>query len=53
MNQETSVGTTDCADNTDKEEIALPGVFTRRVAAKEVLDHDEARPHPWFQNCRI
>ena len=33
-------------DNTDKEGIAVPGVFTRRVAAKEVLDHDEARSHP-------
>jgi len=30
----------------DKEGIAVQGVFTRRVAAKEVLDHDEARSHP-------
>ena len=54
----TAVGTTDFADNTDKEEIAVEGVFTRRVAAKEVLDHDKARSHPchpchpWFLNCR-
>ena len=31
----------------------MQGVFTRRVAAKEVLDHDQARSHPWFLNCRI
>jgi hypothetical protein len=55
----TAVGTTDFADNTDKERIAVEGVFTRRVAAKEALDHDEARSHPchtchpWFLNCRI
>jgi hypothetical protein len=30
----------------DKDGIALPGVFTRRVAAKEVPDHDEASSHP-------
>ena len=40
LNLETAVGTTDFADNTDKEGIAVEGVFTRRVAAKEVLDHD-------------
>jgi len=52
----TALGTTDFADNTDKEGIAVQGVFTRRVAAKEVLDHDEALSHlcyPWFLNCRI
>ena len=55
----TAVGTTNFADNTDKEGIAVPGVFTRRVAAKEVLDHDEVRSHPchpchpWFLDCRI
>ena len=41
-----AVGTTDFADNTDKDGLAVPGVFTRRVAAKEVLDHDEVHPHP-------
>ena len=30
----TAVGTTDYADNTDEEGIAVPGVFTRRVAAR-------------------
>jgi len=39
-NLKTAVGTTDCADKTDKEGIAVQRVFTRRVAAKEVLDHD-------------
>ena len=39
----TAVGTTYFADNTDKEGIAVEGVFTRRVAAKEVLDPDKAR----------
>jgi hypothetical protein len=56
LNLETAVGTTDFADNTDKEGIAVEGVFTRRVAAKEVLDHNEALSHPchpWFLNCRI
>ena len=56
MNPKTAVGTTDFADNTVKEGIAVEGVSTRRVAAKEVLDHDEARSHPrhpWFLNCRI
>jgi hypothetical protein len=49
-----AVETTDFADNTDKEGIAGPGVFPRRVAAKDVLDHDEAHSHPchpchpWF-----
>jgi len=38
--------TADFADNTNKEGIAVPGVFTRQLAAKEVLDHDEARSHP-------
>ena len=31
-------------------------VFTRRVAAKEVLDLDKAPSHPcdpWFLNCRL
>ena len=46
MNLKTAVGTTDFADNTDKEGMAVPRVFTRRVAAKEVLDHDGARCHP-------
>ena len=36
----TTIGTTDFADNTDKEGIAVQRVFTRRVAAKEVFDHD-------------
>ena len=45
----TAVGTTDFADNTDKEGITGQGVFTRRVAAKEVRDHDEARSHPCHQ----
>jgi len=45
-NLKTAVGTTDFTDFTDKEGIAVQGVFTRRVAAKEVLDHDEARSHP-------
>jgi len=37
----------------------LEGMFTRQVAAKEVLDPDEAPSHPcylchpWFLNCRI
>jgi hypothetical protein len=59
VNPKTAVGTTDFADNTDKEGIAVQRVFTRRVAVKEVLDHDEARSHPchpchpWFLNCRI
>jgi hypothetical protein len=59
MNLKTAVGTTDFADNTDKEGIAVEWVFTRRVAAKEVLDHHEARSHPcypchpWFLMCRI
>ena len=59
MSPKTAVGTTDFADNTDKEEIAVQGVLTQRVAVKEVLDHDEARSHPrhtchpWFLNCRI
>ena len=59
FNLKTAVGTTDFADNTDKEGIAVEGVFTRRVAAKEVLHHDEARSHPcypwhpWFLNCRV
>jgi len=38
----TAVKTTDFTDFTDKEGIEVQGVFTRRVAAKEVLDHDEA-----------
>ncbi|MEI6782181.1 MAG: hypothetical protein WCQ21_14810, partial [Verrucomicrobiota bacterium] len=48
INPKTAVETTDFADNTDKERIAVPGpgVFTRRVAETEVLDHDEARSHP-------
>jgi len=40
----------------DKEGFAVEWVFTRRVAAKKVLDHDEARfhpCHPWFLNCRF
>ena len=55
----TAVGTTDFADNTDKEWIGVEGVFTRRVAAKEALDHAKASSHPchpchpWFLNCRI
>ena len=47
MTLKTAVGTTDFADNTDKEEIAVQGVLTQRVAVKEVLDHDEARS--WVQ----
>jgi hypothetical protein len=47
FNPRTAVGTTDFADNTGKEGIAVQGVFTRRVAVKEVLDHDEARS--WVQ----
>ena len=39
----TAVGTTDFTDFTDKEGIAVQGMFTRRVAAKEVLDRDEAQ----------
>ena len=31
-------------DNTDKEGIAVQGVSTRRVAAKEILAPDEAPP---------
>ena len=56
LNLKTAVGTTDF---TDKEGIAVPGMFTRRVAAKEVLDHDEGRSHPCHTcyprclNCRI
>ena len=38
----TAVKTTDFTDFTDKEGIEVQGVFTRRVAAKEVLDHDKA-----------
>jgi len=30
----------------------VQGVFTRRVAAKEVLDHDEARSHPVIRSFR-
>jgi hypothetical protein len=43
MIPKTAVGTTDFAD---KDGTAVQGVFTRRVAAKEVLDHDEALSHP-------
>jgi hypothetical protein len=56
MIPKTAVGAT---DDTDKEGIAVQGVFTRRMAAEEVLDHDEALSHPchpchpWFLNCRI
>ena len=32
----------------DKEGIAVPGVFARRVAAKEVLNHHEALSHPCY-----
>ena len=35
--------TTDFADNTDEEGMAAQDVFTRRMAAKEVSDPDEAR----------
>ena len=51
--------TTDYTDYTDKEGIGVQGVYTRRVAAKEVLGHDEARSHPchpchpchpWFED---
>ena len=40
MNLKTAGGTT---DNTDKEGMAVAGVYTRQVAAKEVLDPDGAR----------
>ena len=48
LNPKTGVRTTDFTDDTDKEGIAVPGVFTRRVAAKEVLDLDEALSHPCY-----
>ena len=40
-------GTTDFADNTDntdKEGITVKGVFTRRVATKEVLHQETSQP---------
>ena len=39
--------TTDYADYTDKEGIGVQGVYTRRVAAKEVLGHDEVLSGLW------
>ena len=38
-------GTTDFADNTDKEGITVQGVFTRRVATKEVLYQETGQPN--------
>jgi hypothetical protein len=48
FNLKTAVGTTDFADNTDKEGTAVEWVFTRRVAAKAGLDHVEALSHPCY-----
>ena len=40
-NERRTTDYTDYTDYTDKEGIGVQGVYTRRVAAKEVLDHDE------------
>ena len=39
-NERRTTDYTDYTDYTDKEGIGVQGVYTRRVAAKEVLDHD-------------
>ena len=48
MTLKTAVGTTDFADNTDKEGIAVEG------GGQRAIEHDEARSRPWHpcQPCQ-